>query len=559
MDANCVISLAPADYNRYAKIIVIGDIHGCHTVLKEALGEINPDWLYIFVGDYLDRGVENREVLEFLVLNYNRENFIFLEGNHESALRSYAEDEKYNGTVFTYKTVPQISSVPKRDIRQFCRRLRQCVYFTYGDNTFLVCHGGIPTVPPAGLLTVSTSAMIEGVGSYEDYLPVAAAWHERQPENFIQIFGHRNTLKSETRLFPNVFCLEGKVELGGELRTVEISGDGIRTCEYSNKVFDPILAADVPDLIKRLRQNKYIVEKNFGCISSFNFSDKAFERGIWNEQTITARGLFIDVSNGNIVARGYRKFFNIGEREETRLETLEKTMKFPVQLYIKENGFLGMMSMYNGELFITSKSNPTSTFAGYARDLVEKCCTRLEYLKDYLAKNNVTLLFECIDIENDPHLIRYPQNRLVLLDIIDNELEFRHHSYEELKELGEKAGIEVKKDAGTIGCFSDFSNWYKSQMAESLDPGISHLEGYVIEDASGFMVKIKLPFYSKWKYMRSVAGLVYNNTPPRRTLSKHAQRFYSWLTRKVEEGLPRKSIIDLRDLYFTETGDRFDD
>ena len=147
----------------------------------------------------------------------------------------------------------------------------------------------------------------------------------------------------------------------------------------------------------------------------------------------------------------------------------------------------------------------------------------------------------------------------MLLDIIDNELEFRHHSYEELKELGEKAGIEVKKDAGTIGCFSDFSNWYKSQMAESLDPGISHLEGYVIEDASGFMVKIKLPFYSKWKYMRSVAGLVYNNTPPRRTLSKHAQRFYSWLTRKVKEGLPRKSIIDLRDLYFTETGDRFDD
>ena len=31
------------------------------------------------------------------------------------------------------------------------------------------------------------------------------------------------------------------------------------------------------------------------------------------------------------------------------------------------------------------------------------------------------------------------------------------------------------------------------------------------------------------------------------------------LRRKVEEGLPRKSIIDLRDLYFTETGDRFDD
>ncbi|MEE3423705.1 MAG: RNA ligase [Succinimonas sp.] len=564
MNKTCAISLNPADYSQYEKIIIIGDIHGCCTVLKEALGEINPRYLYIFLGDYLDRGLENRETLEFFIAHTATPNFIFIEGNHEPRLRSYAEDQEFRGWEFTFKTVPQIKDLSKKDIRQFCRRLRQCAYFSYGGRVFLVCHGGIPKVPPLGLIAVSASGMINGVGVHDDYQKVAEVWHETMPENFVQVFGHRNTGNSPARLFSNVFCLEGLVEKGGCLRTLELSPNGVITPrEYQNTVFNPALATGVPDLVQDLRRNRYIIEKNFGHISSFNFSDKAFEKGIWNEQTVTARGLFIDVVSGFMAARGYRKFFNIGERPETRLPELEKSMKFPAEVYVKENGFLGLMSWYDGKLFTTSKSNPESAFAGYFRDLLQECCPRPEVLREYLEQNRATLLFECIDVKRDPHIIRYPENRLVLLDIIDNKLEFARRSYQEVCDLAARAGLPAKRHALTLSSFAEFQSWYRKQLSESLDPGIPHIEGYVIEDARSFMLKLKLPFYAKWKNLRIVAGLVYNRREPARTLGKHSQRFYDWLTRKVQAQsasgaeFPRMSIPDLRDMYVAETGDRF--
>ncbi len=47
------------DANKYKDIKVIGDVQGCYTVLMEALSDFNPETLYIFAGDLLDRGIEN--------------------------------------------------------------------------------------------------------------------------------------------------------------------------------------------------------------------------------------------------------------------------------------------------------------------------------------------------------------------------------------------------------------------------------------------------------------------------------------------------------------------
>ena len=59
----------PADCSHYAKIHVIGDIHGCYTALNEYIennGGIKDNEFYIFAGDYVDRGIENAEVVKFL-------------------------------------------------------------------------------------------------------------------------------------------------------------------------------------------------------------------------------------------------------------------------------------------------------------------------------------------------------------------------------------------------------------------------------------------------------------------------------------------------------------
>ena len=55
---------------------------------------------------------------------------------------------------------------------------------------------------------------------------------------------------------------------------------------------------NVMEVVDQMRQNKYIYEKKYGDISSFNFTSEAFYDKKWNEQTIKARGLFINTVNG---------------------------------------------------------------------------------------------------------------------------------------------------------------------------------------------------------------------------------------------------------------------
>lgn len=104
------LNYCPNDFNQWKKIHVIGDVHGCYTCLNEYLGEMKNDELYIFVGDYLDRGIENVEVFKFLcdVVNNNRKNVILLEGNHERWLNKWGHDEPVQSEEFANYTRPQL-------------------------------------------------------------------------------------------------------------------------------------------------------------------------------------------------------------------------------------------------------------------------------------------------------------------------------------------------------------------------------------------------------------------------------------------------------------------
>lgn len=83
------------NYNKYNNIYIFGDIHGCNEPLQNFFNEhpMQDDAAYIFTGDYLDRGIQNKEVMEFLLSIYNKDNVLLLEGNHERWLRIYAEGE----------------------------------------------------------------------------------------------------------------------------------------------------------------------------------------------------------------------------------------------------------------------------------------------------------------------------------------------------------------------------------------------------------------------------------------------------------------------------------
>ncbi|HBB17667.1 MAG: metallophosphatase [Syntrophus sp. RIFOXYC2_FULL_54_9] len=75
------------------RILAIGDIHGCSRQLNLLLDRIGIDPhedTLIFLGDYLDRGPDAREVIDTLLdLKTSCPNSICLQGNHESMFLNY--------------------------------------------------------------------------------------------------------------------------------------------------------------------------------------------------------------------------------------------------------------------------------------------------------------------------------------------------------------------------------------------------------------------------------------------------------------------------------------
>jgi diadenosine tetraphosphatase ApaH/serine/threonine PP2A family protein phosphatase len=77
----------PAELRIYA----IGDIHGRLDLLNELLARISADIalrpavrpLYVFLGDYIDRGSASRETIDRLIEHGKTHESVFLKGNHE--------------------------------------------------------------------------------------------------------------------------------------------------------------------------------------------------------------------------------------------------------------------------------------------------------------------------------------------------------------------------------------------------------------------------------------------------------------------------------------------
>ena len=192
------------------------------------------------------------------------------------------------------------------------------------------------------------------------------------------------------------------------------------------------------------------------------------------------------------------------------ISIFQRIFKFPITCYVKENGFLGMVS-YNpntDDLFIATKSCPDGPYTEWLKDAVYSKIKNTEKLKELCKTLNVTFVFECVDMEHDPHIIDYPENKLVLLAIIKNSLDFRQFEYDELVNIANEIGVEHKVKATEISDWTEFVDWYNTVTEEGYEFDGKVIEGFVIEDSNGFMTKVKLSYYNFWKSMRGVAHMV---------------------------------------------------
>lgn len=571
------IWIRPIDLSQYSKIHHIGDVHGSYTVLKEYIdgnGGIKDDELYIFLGDYIDRGIENVEVLKYLLGIYQKPNVILLEGNHERWLWTWANDAVAKSKEFELATRPQLdaSDIDKRDIRKLYRKFAQCAYYTYHGKTVLVTHGGLSRMPE-NLTTISTRQLVHGAGNYHDCDYIAERFSKTSPE-ILQIHGHRNTKAMPFQTYDNVVNLEGGVEFGRQLRCAQLLPSGeLKFVALNNHIFkEPEVLAEpekivneksVADTIMDLRNSKFVQEKQYGNISSFNFTRTAFEDRVWNDLTIRARGLYINIPKQKVVARAYDKFFRVNERPETKMDILQYKLQFPATAYVKENGFLGLVS-YNEEtddLFITTKSSPDGDYAMWFKNLLGAKLSRdqLKRMKELAQELDSTFVFECVDMVHDPHVIEYPESELFLLDIVKNDMKFQKQPYEQIVQYAAEISVTPKEKAFVIETWQDFFDWFYKVMDEDYLYNGRHIEGFVVEDTAGYMIKLKLAYYNFWKFMRGIsAETLRKGYVDKKRISGFttplANHYYAWIKTQFtpggSESVPR-DICSLRKMFLT--------
>lgn len=579
------------DYNQYKKVYIFGDIHGCFQPLQDFFNQhpMNDENAYIFTGDYLDRGIQNKEVLEFLLSIKDKNNVLFLEGNHERWLRMYSDEDgkelskeeiamlkpyvdktywiKYNYSQirnrgFKAKTIPQIESIKKADIRQFCRRLGQMAYISFNGKNYYISHGGTAMLPS---IFVPTETYIEGTGKYEDVDTVYQAWETHRNDNDILVHAHRNIFNYDARINDHCYNLCDDIEYGEYLRILVINKDGEHVLKYKNNIFDEELvqkhnekkainfALTGNELIDQLNNTILVQKKQLDDgIVSYNFTRNAFNDKRWNQLTVTARGLFI--KDNKVVARSYDKFFNWGENDTVTNRALHDKLVFPVKAYQKENGFLGIVSHFNGKLLPCSKSTTSGEFVGYLKDHLESIgkTTRAKMLQ-YAQEHDVSFVFECIDPIHDSHIVKYNYPHLVLLDVIKNDLTMQKLPYEGkngLHALAMEIGLEVKNHDFTFNSWQELFDFIKEQDS-IFTPWDKFIEGWVFEDANGYMVKYKTPTYRWWKQNRAIMEKAQHNheIKPIYTCSEDVIFFGLLDKLKKENKLEFMKIIDIEEEF----------
>lgn len=132
---------------------IIGDIHGYFSrlaVLYDALmALIQKHDTIIFLGDYIDRGPQSYEVIDFLiqVSRVNAFKSVFLKGNHEDMLLKYLRGEDPGGSYMMNGGDATIRSYTKRGSgfelpEQHLEFINGLALYYEGDD-FIAVHAGL--------------------------------------------------------------------------------------------------------------------------------------------------------------------------------------------------------------------------------------------------------------------------------------------------------------------------------------------------------------------------------------------------------------------------------
>ena len=235
--------------------------------------------------------------------------------------------------------------------------------------------------------------------------------------------------------------------------------------------------------IKRKDENK------FSIFSYMISDDDTFD----SSAALEARGITFDQSSGEIVARPFPKFFNLGENSYTQIDQLKN--KEIVAVYDKADGSMVHPVIVDGNLQFKSKKTFDSDVAKEAQKIVEND-QGLYVFCFYWLENGYTPIFEYVSPLNRI-VLEYEQPELRLLAVRHN----KHGNFlpdEQIDVILSLFDIETNYFSFN-GNLIGLTYYAKQYGIESLRDHIvqqENMEGVVVRFEDDTLVKIKTKWYA---------------------------------------------------------------
>ena len=397
-------------------LLVIGDIHGClnelialeEKAIKRCaeLGWEAPQ--FVSVGDLVDRGPQNIEVLRRFIAGAKALSHFCIQGNHENRFRRYLIGNPVKISHGLTETIIELSQVGSEEKKSFIDFIGNMPSATSLPHGLIAVHGGVNPKRPLHAQNEETllyarylggSGFLDKTGVPWFQMPAHEQWNGKTV-----VFGHwiGDDYAGSTQ------GAEGEKQVGNrqEKTTIDASNDVARVPSTGYKVaadgvaflsidtgavsggflsgllvppasketpleFEVLRVNSTPQFIdeedREIQGSSVTQDKPFAALLQlcdkglltmsettdpsgrelilFNYTDQCTYARAWTADTLNARGTIYDKKNGQIVALAFPKFFNMGENETTQSHRLPFDQ--PFQVFEKMDGSMGLIYPVN--------------------------------------------------------------------------------------------------------------------------------------------------------------------------------------------------------------------
>jgi tRNA ligase len=356
------------------------------------------------------------------------------------------------------------------------------------------------------------------------------------------------------------------------------------------------IAQLVRDLEEARKQNKSEKRQAFTCkkhtflvagtnnvtVDSWKFMDWDYKR---DGLPTYARGLFTTRLKNNtpeIAVRGYDKFFNVGETNDTQWRNIEHNTRGPYELSVKENGCIIFISgMEDGKLLVCSKHSTgvrhdtEISHAQAGERWVEKHVASVGKSSKDLAKAlremNVTAVGELCDDSFEEHVLAYDEasSGIYLHGLNYNLNEFATQSSQKVNDFADawgfkKTKFEVRDDIESVKSFLE-------GCAETGTWDGRETEGFVVRCQMAkddhdyrdwfFKYKFEEPYLMYRQWRECTKAVIGGRLPKIKKHEKITEEYLQFARRRFMEDktLARDynynhGIISLREAFLKERG-----